>query len=443
MTKGPANLGAGMEGTRSKWELLGSFCAWQVSLAAGGGALLLAWWFRKIPYHPDSSLYAELQLTSGVFAFTYAAIAFVRFRGTGDRLPLIFACGFAIVGFSLASSSLVFIHPSQAVYDTSLRDPLAWVVSRTFLAVLLLAGLVVERRFPKARSPGLETAAALGVVVFLTSLLSATHWQLPAVLVVQPGGVIPRPGNLFPAALFLLAAIGYHQRQVKNRTPFDRSLYISAVINIACCIAASQSDHAFDVNFAFAEILQFAGCAVLLGGALFDNAQLFENIREMAVSDSLTGLANHRRLVEAIGNEMERAKRISSNFALLLFDLDGLKKTNDQYGHLVGTRAIIRVANALRLHSRAIDMAARQGGDEFALVLPETGEKGAREAAIRVCDRVSNDEELPRISISAGFAVCPQNGQTIEALFDAADQMLYGMKARTSAAPAVTRAKAG
>lgn len=412
------------------------------SIAMGSCALLIAWALRRFDYHPDPSLYAELQLTSGILAITFAAIALVRFRGTRDRLPLIFACGFVIVGFSLASSSLVFIHPSPAGYDISLRDPLAWVISRTLLAVLLVAGLVVERRYPTARNPGREITWALVVVVLLTSLLSATHWQLPSVFVVQPGGAIPRPGNLFPAGLFLLAAIGYHLRQMKSRTPFDRSLYISAVLNIGCSLAASQSDHTFDLPFAFAEILQFGSYAVLLVGALFDNAKLFENIRELAVSDSLTGLANHRRLVEVLGNEIERAKRTGSPFALLLFDMDGLKKINDHYGHLVGTRAICRVASALRVHSRAIDTAARQGGDEFALVLPETGVTGAKEAALRVRDRVSKDEEEPQVSISAGIAVYPQDGQTIEALLSAADRALYVMKGRAVEALEFTRAKA-
>ena len=316
---------------------------------------------------------------------------------------------------------------------------MAWVISRTLLAVLLMAGLVVEQRFPRARNPGRETTWALVVVVLLTSLLSATHWQLPAVFVVQTEGAFPRPGNVFPAGLFLLAAIGYHLRLRKNRTPFDRSIYISAVLNIASCLAASQSDRTFDAPFAFAEVLQFGSYAVLLGGAIFDNAQLFDSIRELAVRDSLTGLANHRRLVDVLENEMERAKRTGSQLALLLFDLDGLKKINDHYGHLVGTRAICRVADALRLHSRTIDTAARQGGDEFALVLPETGAKGAQEVALRICDRVSKDVEAPHVSISAGIAVYPQNGQTIEALLSAADQALYKMKGHHATALRLTK----
>ena len=100
------------------------------------------------------------------------------------------------------------------------------------------------------------------------------------------------------------------------------------------------------------------------------------------------------------------------------------------------------MANALRVDSRAIDTAARQGGDEFALVLPETGGKGAQEVALRVCDRVSNDEEVPGISISAGIAVYPQDGETIEALLGAADQALYEMKGRAAETKHLSRARA-
>jgi diguanylate cyclase (GGDEF)-like protein len=306
-----------------------------------------------------------------------------------------------------------------------------------------LAGLIVARRFPTSRNPSREIIGAMMVVVLLTSLLSATHWQLPAVLVVQPGGAFPRPGNLFPAGLFLLAAIGYHSRFRRNRTSIERSFCISSALNFACCLAASQSDRVFDAPFAFAEMLQFGSYAVLLAGALFDNAQLFENIRELAVSDSLTGLANYRLMVDVLGNEIERAKRTGHQFALVLFDLDGLKKINDHYGHLVGTRAICRVAEALRLHSRAIDTAARQGGDEFALILPETDAKGAQEAASRVCGRVFRDQEAPPISISAGIAVYPQDGQTIEALLATADESVYKMKRRELKNAQLTRAKAG
>jgi two-component system cell cycle response regulator len=200
---------------------------------------------------------------------------------------------------------------------------------------------------------------------------------------------------------------------------------------VACCLAASQSEHRLDTPFAFAEILQFSSYVVLLGGALLDNVHLFENVRQMAMIDPLTGLANYRRLVDALEGEIQRSRRTERPFSLLLFDLDGLKKINDNYGHLVGSRALCRVANMLRVNSRTIDTAARYGGDEFALILPETGMNAAQEVAHRICDRIARDGELPPISVSMGVAAYARDGETVEALLGTADQTLYRAKGRT------------
>ena len=113
---------------------------------------------------------------------------------------------------------------------------------------------------------------------------------------------------------------------------------------------------------------------------------------------------------------------------VLLFDLDGLKKINDKYGHLTGSRAIKRLGIALREGSRTIDTPARYGGDEFALVLPETSETEARRAAERICERIQQDLQEPAISSSVGVAVYPTNGTSIEQLLGAADRELYKMK---------------
>ncbi|HYL09566.1 MAG TPA: GGDEF domain-containing protein [Candidatus Acidoferrales bacterium] len=399
---------------------------------SGCGILALAWWLRRLPDTHDPLLYGQLQFTSGLLALIFAIAAGVRFRGTQDRLPLVLAFGFVIVGVVLCSSSFAFIHPASSASAVSLRDPMSWVVSRTLLALLLVSALVVEQRLPKAQSPRREILVALGTVVLLVSLLGAIHLQLPAELVVASGGPFPRPGNLFPAALFLLAAIGFRRRLKKTSAPFDRSLFFSTALNVGCCLAASQSLRRLDAPFAFAETLQFTSYAVLVGGALADNLQLFESIRHLAVSDSLTGLANYRRLIDTVEREIQRSRRTGRPLALLLFDLDGLKQVNDRYGHLVGTRALCRIADVIRLQSRAIDTGARHGGDEFALVLPETDRKAAQEVAQRICSRVAADAEEPRISVSAGVAICPQDGETVEKLLGAADRALYESKRRAS-----------
>jgi diguanylate cyclase (GGDEF)-like protein len=148
------------------------------------------------------------------------------------------------------------------------------------------------------------------------------------------------------------------------------------------------------------------------------------------VTDPVTGLANYRRLIDSLETEMQRTSRTGRPFALLLFDLDGLKKINDKFGHQVGTQALRRAADVLRFHSRAIDTSARHGGDEFALVLPETTNQGAQEVLTRVCDRIANDGRQPTVSLSAGFAIYPLDGDTVETLMDAADRSLYRTKAQ-------------
>src|SRR5262249_9708719 len=153
-----------------------------------------------------------------------------------DRLALILTCGFVFVGIALTSSSVVSLRLWEANPDANLRDPMTWVVSRTLLAVLLVAALAVEGYIPTARNPGWEIAIALGVVLLSAALLLTAHWPLPADLLVRPGGFFPRPGNLLPAGLFLAAAFGYARRATGKRTPFDRSLAWAAALSFACCL---------------------------------------------------------------------------------------------------------------------------------------------------------------------------------------------------------------
>jgi len=167
-----------------------------------------------------------------------------------------------------------------------------------------------------------------------------------------------------------------------------------------------------------------------VGGALLDNARLFEQVRHLAVSDPLTGLANYRRLLDVLESETERTNRNGRPFAVLLLDLDGLKRINDTYGHLVGSRAITRLGDILRIHCRAVDTAARYGGDEFALVLPETEEPAARQVADRIRTVMREETETPPLSASIGISIYRGDGERIEKLLSQADQQLYAEKAR-------------
>jgi diguanylate cyclase (GGDEF)-like protein len=150
-----------------------------------------------------------------------------------------------------------------------------------------------------------------------------------------------------------------------------------------------------------------------------------DSVRHLADSDPLTGLANYRRLLEALDSEFKRYGRTRKAFAIVLLDLDHLKNINDTHGHLVGSRALCRLADIVRLHSREIDIAARYGGDEFVLVLPETNAQSALLVAQRICDRLRDDGEDPPLSVSTGIAVYPDHGQTFDELLIAADRALY------------------
>src|SRR5579859_2983536 len=168
--------------------------------------------------------------------------------------------------------------------------------------------------------------------------------------------------------------------------------------------------------------------SLVLAAVVAAQRELQGTWRELAVTDPLTGLANHRQLIQALESEIKRSRRTAQPLAVVLLDLDGLKQINDRYGHLAGSLAIRRVAEALLGSCRATDTAARFGGDEFALVLPETGEAAAWHVARGVVDRLATDAEKPNLSISVGVAVYPGHGETVDALLNAADVALYETK---------------
>jgi len=186
-----------------------------------------------------------------------------------------------------------------------------------------------------------------------------------------------------------------------------------------------------DSFFLLQAFIGVVGVMTISLSALFEEHQRAEaQAHVMAVSDPLTGLGNYRRLIETVETEVRRSDRTGRPFALLLMDLDGLKQINDTYGHLVGSRALCRFAQILRTYSRSIDTAARHGGDEFALIIPEANEEAARQVAQRIIQRLAQDTEKPSLTVSVGTAVWPRDGETIELLLRSADAALYENKRR-------------
>jgi len=394
-------------------------------------------WLRVVPLEPDPVLQGYLQVTTGLLAFVFAAVTLVRFQGTQDRISLILGAGFLLSGTILTASSLLFFQFQQ---ETPIRwAPVSWWVSRIVLALLFVAALVVEHFLPRSRHPRREIASALLTVLGSTYLITAAVRRLPPEVSPHPGAVFPSPQQLLPAGIFLVALIWYRRRLELEDSAFDRTIYAAAWMNLGAQLAASQSQRLLDSPFVLAQALTVTSYAVALGGALLDNARLFEQVRHLAVSDPLTGLANYRRLLDVLEAETERTNRNGRPFAVLLLDLDGLKTINDTYGHLVGSHALNRLAHILRIHCRAIDTAARYGGDEFALVLPETLQEEAARVANRIRAVIAGDTEKPLLSASIGISIYNGHGERIEKLLSAADAQLYLEKSRRGKRQPATR----
>jgi diguanylate cyclase (GGDEF)-like protein len=173
-----------------------------------------------------------------------------------------------------------------------------------------------------------------------------------------------------------------------------------------------------------------AGAAAALHAMRRQNKSLVAALHSTARTDPLTGTLNRRGFAERFALEVERSARTGQPFALLLGDLDNFKDLNDRFGHIAGDEALASVGEALRGASRAIDTAARIGGEEFVLLMPATGGHDGLEAAERLRGSVSmvhSPSGLP-LTISFGVVEHPAHGATWTELMGAADHALYTAK---------------
>jgi diguanylate cyclase (GGDEF)-like protein/PAS domain S-box-containing protein len=165
-----------------------------------------------------------------------------------------------------------------------------------------------------------------------------------------------------------------------------------------------------------------------------DRKRSEEEMRYQATHDALTGLANYREFLDKLENEVRRTERNLRQFTLLLLDLDDLKGINDRMGHLAGNRALKRLAAVLKEQCRGTDLAARYGGDEFAVVLIDSNSRMAEQVARRIEERLQNDSEAPPLRVSIGIGVYPDDGRNAQELLEKTDRQLYQCKKTHKAA---------
>jgi diguanylate cyclase (GGDEF)-like protein len=157
-----------------------------------------------------------------------------------------------------------------------------------------------------------------------------------------------------------------------------------------------------------------------------------EALWALARRDELTGVGNYRALHERLEAEIARHQRHGREFALVLLDLDGFKQVNERHGHLEGDRLLAEIGAALRSEVRAEDSVFRQGGDEFAVIVPEANAEEAGEVAARLRGRIAscgfNRDGGPPVSAKTGFSMYPADGTTAGELLGFADTDLFASK---------------
>lgn len=173
-----------------------------------------------------------------------------------------------------------------------------------------------------------------------------------------------------------------------------------------------------------------AGYAIIA----IENARLFEQTKQLAITDGLTELYNHRHFYEALDRMLERCNHDGQPLALIMLEIDNFKWYNDTYGHRQGDEVLRTVADLLRRGSRPSDLVARYGGDEFMIILPNNTKDAAHEIAERIRRMAEaypftlGDDLITSVTLSVGVAATPEDGGGVAALIDAVDHAQYDAK---------------
>ena len=440
----PLVLSVPRSGPQGLYVLLGA-----AVILAGLLAVVVAWWLARSTTRPLAELaYAADRVAGGDLAARVPvrghdelgrlAAAFNRMTRETQAYVQALTAGrdqlrghLAILGDTLSST-----HDLSRILQVILQTAVAATGARAGIVLLLdpATGLLVgqcaeglEERWPRRRLPDPDGTVEL------------THGRDPATLRVPLGsGVV---GTVAATAVPLRGrvdrdgpALSPHEPRCGTYValPFSMPGPTEAGAPVASGVLALYdrlgSDEFDDMDVT--TLRTFAGQAAVA----VDNVRVHEEAQRLSLTDPLTGLWNYRYLQESVRREVERASRFGRMLTVLALDLDRFKEVNDTYGHGGGDAVLTEFARRIRTVVREVDLAFRQGGEEFVVLLPETDAAGGVVVAERLGAAIREapvvvDSLLVPISVSIGIAVYPDHATTAQQVLDAADDALYAAKA--------------
>jgi diguanylate cyclase (GGDEF)-like protein len=323
------------------------------------------------------------------------------------------AIGAALVTIGLALSS-------PGIWEDSHYTWMITWLSHVTGTLVVAPFITLWTQTPMDRLSWLEMLEATGLVVLLVGVSFVVFNGL------FPYEVKTYPLEFLCVPLILWSAFRFGRREMTAVILILSVIAVRGTLRKFGPFAQATPEESLVLLQAYISVMSLMG--LVLVAVVSEHKKYEAQLHHLATTDPLTGLANYRHLIDALRIEIARSNRTGRPFAVLFLDMDGLKRINDQHGHLVGSRAICRVADTLRRCCRTPDTPARFGGDEFAVILPETAADGARRVLDRINERLTVDTAKPPVSVSAGLAVYPQDGDTPTLLLRSADDALYAVK---------------
>jgi diguanylate cyclase (GGDEF)-like protein len=263
-------------------------------------------------------------------------------------------------------------------------------------------------------------------------VLQAHHGNLT--LRIPEGGKMPAGAGLWGRALRESKTVIENDAQ---SDPDCVAIYLESVsrmciplVSFGQTLGVLVLDSARTGSFMVSDIQSLESVADICATAI-QNAHYVERVKRLAYLDGLTGIFNRRYFELRIHEELERARRFDSGMAVIFVDIDQFKRLNDEFGHLLGDEVLRQVSSIFSQQLRKIDVVCRYGGEEFAILLPQTSQQHALGIADKLRRLVDSWQfpGVPRsVTISAGVATCPGHGNTPEELVKAADAGLYAAK---------------